>query len=192
KLSYDYSFNQIPLVTWNFFTWQDLQAVIGLLLCIGALAAALALWRRRPEITFGILFFFVTFGPVSNILLLIRTIMGERLLYLPAIGCALLAVAGLEALRRRLPAKAWKGAVAALLIAYGARAWSRNADWLDQQRFWLSAAEAAPDSYKSNINAATSTFFFVTPQDRDRALRQTERALAIPDSLPDSRNASNA
>ena len=194
RLSWDYSFNAVPLFGWNPGSAEDWKAVAALLGCIGVAVLALRRWRTHPALLFGAGFFFATLAPVSNLVILVGTIMGERLLYLPAVGFAIAAVWLWETLRRRLPAGQpmyrymAMAAPALLLIGLAARTYGRNADWSDQQRFWLSGAEAAPGSYKTNMAAAASTFL-TTQADVDRSIAYADRALAILDGLPDSRNA---
>jgi tetratricopeptide (TPR) repeat protein len=78
-----------------------------------------------------------------------------------------------------------------LPIGLAARTYGRNGDWLDQQRFWLSSAAAAPGSYKTNMAAAANTFI-ATREDMVRSIGYADRALAILDGLPDSQNAAGA
>jgi len=94
-----------------------------------------------------------------------------------------------QRLTERQPAygNAVPAAVGVLLFAFAARTYARNADWVDQGRFWRSAVEAAPGSYKTNLSAANNTVF-LTQQDWDRAQVQMGRALAILDPLPDLEN----
>jgi tetratricopeptide (TPR) repeat protein len=197
RLSWDYSYNQIPLFGWGAGHWEDGKALAALLGCAAAAVAAVRSWRGRKPVFFAVAFFFVTLSPTSNLLLLIGTIMGERFLYLPSVGFAAAAVWLLDALWRRVPAgqPAWRYGAAAglsvLLMAFAFRTYGRNGDWLDPHRFWLSAAAAAPDSYKANITAAVSTYLG-TREDVLRSIGYAERSLAILDGLPDSRNAPNA
>jgi tetratricopeptide (TPR) repeat protein len=78
-----------------------------------------------------------------------------------------------------------------VLIGFAIRTYARNGDWLDPQQFWLSAATAAPDSYKANMAAAANTFP-ATQKDVARSIRYADRALATLDGLPDSLNAPTA
>ncbi len=181
SLSYDYSYNQIPL-----FRWNDWAAILAL---AGCLAAVFAAWRNRTRhkpLFFAVAFFFVTLSPVSNLLLRIGSIMAERFLYLPSLAFAILAVYGLLALREK---RAQAAGVAALviLLAASARTWARNSDYADPQRFWRSAVEAAPGSYKTHLNAAAHPPP-VSGADWDRSLEEMHRTLAILDGLPDTAN----
>ena len=185
SLSYDYSYNQIPL-----FQWNDWQAILSLIACAAAVVAAVWSFRRHKPVFFAVAFFFVTLSPVSNLVIRIGTIMAERFLYLSSIGFAIVAVYALLALQRRRK-QAVEVAAMILLIAASARTWARNSDWLEPRRFWSSAAEAAPGSYKTHLNVSNATGL-LTQADCDRSLAEVDRALAIVDGLPDDRNAPNA
>ena len=197
RLSWDYSFNAIPLFSWGAHPGEDLKAVATLLGTAAAAIAAIRLRQVQKLLWFAVAFFFAALIPTANILLLIGSIMAERFLYLPAVGLAIAAVWALDALSRSLPQsqpnyrQALSAVVFALLLVLAARTYARNGDWSDQQRFWLSGAEAAPDSYKANMAAATATFL-TTDQDVARSIRYAQRALAILDGLPDSQNSALA
>ena len=79
------------------------------------------------------MFFFVTLAPVSNVFVLIGSIMAERFLYLPAVGFFAAVVYGLRAVALRAPRARTTvaAAIAVVLLAFAARAYTRNADWLD-------------------------------------------------------------
>lgn len=194
RLSWDYSYNAIPLFGWGASIGDDLIAIAALLGATAAVVAALRLRRVQKPLCFAVAFFFVALIPTANLALLIGTIMAERFLYLPSVGFAIALVWAADLLWRRIPAGfryALYAGMPVLLLILAARTYARNGDWLDQQRFWLSAAEAVPDSYKANIAAASATFL-TSDRDVARSIRYAERALAILDGLPDSRNASNA
>ena len=188
QLSYDYSYNQIPLFG-SAGGVEDVKTVLSIAGCLAAAGAALWAWRRHKPVCFAIAFAAVTFAPVSNIAIVIGTIMGERFLYLPAIGFT--ACAAYLVWRKPPPTStrrhAMNALLAALLIACAARTYARNGDWLDQHRFWRTGAEASPGSYKTHINVATTTAF-LTPDDWDRAIIEADRALTILSPLPDSKS----
>ena len=77
------------------------------------------------------------------------------------------------------------------MIGLAGRTYARNGDWLDPQQYWLTAAAAAPDSYKTNMAAATSTPL-ATQDDVARSIHYADRALAIFNGLPDSENSPGA
>jgi tetratricopeptide (TPR) repeat protein len=197
RLSWDYSYNAIPLFGWRLGNWEDWKAIAALLGCAAAAVVALRFRRSRKAVCFAVAFFFVTISPTANLVILIGTIMGERLLYLPAAGLMIAVVWVLDALWRRVPVgqPAYRYAAGAglsvVLLGFAARTYARNGDWADPQRFWLSAVEAAPGSYKANMTAAVNKYL-VTQEDVERSLVYCDRALATLDGLPDFDNAANA
>ena len=192
QLSWDYSFNEIPLFG-TAGSWEDAKAILSLVVCLGAAAAAIVCWRLSKPVFFAIAFFFATISPTSNLVIQIGSIMAERFLYLPSIGFAILVVYGLHQLAIRKPEtrKMLPAALGVVLSALAARTYARNTDWVDQGRFWRSAVEAAPGSYKTN-QAAANNAVYLTQQDWDRAVAETDRALAILDRLPDVQNVATA
>jgi hypothetical protein len=91
KLSADYSYNAIRIAS----SLLD-PAVPGSLIAWGGLLFV-AIWsyfRGRRFAFFGIGFTVLMFLPVSNLLIVIGTIMGERLFYLPSAGLFLVIAAG--------------------------------------------------------------------------------------------------
>ncbi len=193
RLSWDYGYNEVPLFGWGLRSWEDWKAIAAMLGCVAVAIVVLRSWRSHLPLLFGAAFFFVTLAPMSNLVVLIGAIMGERFLYLPSVGFAVAVVWALAALWQRVPATrpAYRYAAGAglslLLVGCAARTYDRNADWLDPQRFWLSGAAAAPDSYKTNMAAATNTAL-ATQEDVVRSIGYANRALAILDGLPDSEN----
>ena len=192
-LSWDYSFNENPLFGWRLTSWEDAKAILALLVCLAGVAAAFACRRGRKPVFFAIAFFLATLAPTSNVFILIGSIMAERFLYLPSVGFAVLAVYGAQLLSQRLARrgsecrKAVPVAVGVILLALAARTLDRNTDWVDQGRFWRSAVEAAPRSFKTNLAAANNAVF-IGRKEWDTAIAEMDRALAILDGLPDLRN----
>jgi tetratricopeptide (TPR) repeat protein len=178
-LSADYSYDQIPLVN-----SLDLTTALCALALAGLAAGAFLLRRRAPAASFGIGFFLLSWLVTSNVPLLIGTIFGERLLYLPSAGACLVAASALTAAARRMPVRgAVTAATIVLLAAGGTRTWSRNRDWKDNQTLFASAAATSPRSCKA-LNAYASELL-TAGRPRD-ALPWAERALAVFPPYPDA------
>jgi hypothetical protein len=175
-LSADYSYNQIPLASWT-----SPAVLAPLTVCIVIAALALAALRTRKQVFFFATFFLVALAPIANIFLLVGTIMGERLLYLPAMAfAACLAIAIHHFARHRY---ALFAAVGVLCTLYAARAFARNRDWRDEISLWSSAAQVSSESYR--VHDRLSYFLTLqSPQDGPAIQRETDRTLAILDTLP--------
>jgi tetratricopeptide (TPR) repeat protein len=143
RLSPDYSYNQIPLVT----SALDGRFISGVMLAAACAAGVALLWRRSPIAAFGLAFLALTFSIVSNFVVTIGTICAERLIYLPSAGVLIALGIGADRLattsaRRRLA----YGALAALMIVASTRTWTRNRDWKNELTLWSAAIEVAPGS----------------------------------------------
>jgi tetratricopeptide (TPR) repeat protein len=144
RLSPDYSFNQIPIVT----SALDLRFAAGVTLIVVCLAALVALWRRSPMAAFGLAFLVLTFAIVSNVAITIGTICAERLVYLPSAGLLIAASVGVDRLIGEVPVrrKTVFAALALVAVAAAARTWTRNRDWKDESTLWSAAIAVAPAS----------------------------------------------
>ena len=84
----DGSFNTFPEL--SLFDWK---VITSLALLVGMGVYAIIRFRKKDPVSFGILYFLVTISIVSNVLILIGTNYGERLLFLPSLGfCFVVAV----------------------------------------------------------------------------------------------------
>jgi tetratricopeptide (TPR) repeat protein len=153
-LSYDYSYNAFPMLS----SFADPSAALLL-----ASAAALALWLwlrpRWPDLFFALGFALLTFSVVSNIFLLIGTILGERLLYLPSIGFCLAVALVVRRACERLPLG--ERAISAVFLAFfavtvGLHSWRtvvRNRNWTAEEDLDLHDLALYPGSAKVVNNA---------------------------------------
>jgi tetratricopeptide (TPR) repeat protein len=145
RLSPDYSYNQLPLVTSAF----DPRFIAGVALVAACICGIALLWRRSPLAAFGLAILALTYSIVSNFAITIGTICAERLLYLPSAGLLIAAAVGAERLANtRTPLRRQLVyVVLGVLIAGGtARTWTRNRDWRNELTLWSAAVEAAPQS----------------------------------------------
>ena len=164
RLSADYSYNAVPLFGWRFSNWEDAKALIALAVMLGAALLALLLavrWRRTGKpLLFFLLFFFVALSPISNLIVLIGSIMAERFLYLPSVGLAGCIVAAVYALgrrrslQRRVAAPFGWAALGLVSLVFTARTHIRNFDWQDSLTLWTSAVDVCPGSAKPHYNLA--------------------------------------
>jgi tetratricopeptide (TPR) repeat protein len=188
SLSADYSYSQIAIASGTFQEWVAWIAVSAVIV-----AVAWQFTRNRLYFFFGA-FAFVTILPVTNLLFLTGTIMAERFLYLPSIGfaaCAVMLVYDLsEKLRLRIVAPV---ALSVIIVAMGVRTWIRNVDWYDSLTLALASVKTSPQSFKTHLGVAIE-LVLADPSHPDisRVIEETDKFLAILDSLPDSLNISSA
>jgi tetratricopeptide (TPR) repeat protein len=184
RLSSDYSYAQIPLITGAPGDW------IAWLVVGGAGTSLVLLYRRQQAMFFFGLFAFGTFLPTSNLLFPIGTIMAERLLYLPAYGLIACLVLTVYWIRERTRMRAFGPAVFILaMLGLSVRTWERNPDWQNNLTLAESAVRASPRSFKAHILLARA-LYGADPRhsNLDRAIEEGERTIALLDPLPDSQN----
>ncbi len=139
----DYDFNSVPLAG-----AADWDAWLGLALVVCCFIVAFAFRKKKPAISLGILFFFVTLLPVSNWIMPIALLMAERFLYTPAFGFSLLAGlawAAIPNLRaQRLIAVGVIVPAAILCIAH-------NYIWQDTLTFHANAVQVLPENARARL-----------------------------------------
>jgi tetratricopeptide (TPR) repeat protein len=153
RLSADYSYNAVPLFSWQPLHWEDAKALLALGVCLSAaLLLAFLARRQRKTLVFFLAFSFIALSPTSNLIVPIGSIMAERFLYLPSVGLAGCVAAAMCWMgTRQLVRAAWAAAALACL-ACAARTYARNSDWKDELSLWTSAVQACPESAKSHYN----------------------------------------
>lgn len=184
RLSSDYSYAQIPL---SHGTAQDWVAWIAVLAMV-VLAVSLYWWNRTAF--FLAWFAAITFVPVSNLLFPIGTIMAERFLYLPTIGLLACLVMAIYAAGERAHMQRFAPVALCLITAaFALRTWVRNGDWQDDLAMTEASVRASPNSFKVHKWMASSLQAHGGVDSLDRAIQESEKSMAILDSLPDSRKA---
>lgn len=188
SLSCDYSYDAIPVVQTPPATAGDWLAWVVLVALVAAIVGIVRQRRRNPALAFFGLFALLTFLPISNVPLVIGTIMGERLAYLPSVGLAGCVVVGFDALARRRAAtgagtsapNVVRALLALLIVGYGVRTTIRNLDWKDTLPLFESATRAAPGSFKVHqLYARALAAADPGLTNLDRVVAEEERALAI-------------
>jgi len=181
QLSWDYSYDQIPLAT----TTGGLLALVGLL---GLVSILISLYRRATSICFFGILFFLLFAPTSNVPFLIGSTMAERFLYLPSVAFAVCAVAAVMAIGRLAPAPSQVIAACIfvpVLLALGARTWNRNLDWTDGIRLWETGVAVSPNSFKTHL-ARINVFYRrgLNLFSLEECIEEAQKAVAIVANLP--------
>ncbi len=195
-MSYDYSFNHIPLVGLN--NLYALLAVFGYVAMGGY--AALLFFRsfNKPAqdgnnriLAFGIFFFLGTIFLFSNLVLTIGTSMGDRLMYFPSLGfCIAIAAIYLKFIKlesiHTLNAKLLPVLLIALLFSY--KTYSRNFDWKSNYTLYTHDVKIVPNSVKAHYYLGLELVKAVADSTPDPArkkliyeegIRELERAVEI-------------
>jgi tetratricopeptide (TPR) repeat protein len=183
-LSWDYAYNQIPMrVTAG--NWLAVALFLAL--------TVMAFWLRRrcPAASFFGFFFFFSLAPVSNVFVLIGTIRGGRLLYLPSLGfgavaaiavwwaAGKLAGAAVEQKRGLVQMTAASLLLFASVTALAVRARARSAVWADNFRLATEDEALTPGSYRSRYSAALARLTRAGAGDYDGVMRKVQEAIDI-------------
>ncbi len=188
RLSADYSYNAVPVFGWRLTNWQDVQTLVALAVCAGALTFAIAFSRTHRALVFFVLFFFIALAPTSNLILIIGSIMAERFMYLPSVGLAGCAVAAIAAVGRRREVWIATGLICLLLAA---RTYARNFDWHDELSLWSSAVSVSPGAARAHNNLGNALENI--PGRLQDAINEFQAALRIrPDYAAAHNNLGNA
>lgn len=159
RLQADYSPREIETAT-GFGSEQ----LTGALLILLTVMLTVFFWRRRPVISFGLLWAAIGIFPVSNVLVPTGIVLAERTLFLPSMGM-MLAIGGLAALaierlaeRGRLVRYLAIAGVGAILVMGTTRSASRQRVWQDQFTLWYQTTTDAPLSYRAHHALAELLF----------------------------------
>ena len=114
-------------------------------------------WKKSKLAFFGIVWFFISLIPVSNIIP-IAIIKADRYLYFPSVGfCLMIAwliARGWTALSNLRSSKSGKLLIASgywvmigvVIVLYSFQTFQRNQDWKDSHTLWTATLETHPDS----------------------------------------------
>lgn len=140
-LTHDYYFNQIPLV----------DAGNGLFILSFVVNAALVVYallnfKKKSVAAYGILFYFITFSVVSNLLFTVGVLMNERFIYMSSLGfCILLAYLIVHYIKSP---KAVLAVLVVILSLYSVKTYTRNTDWMDSFTLFRRDVANSPNSAK--------------------------------------------
>ena len=125
-LTHDYFYNHVPIVGIS-----DMWFILSVLVNMGLVIYAIMGFGRRQVASFAILYYFITFSIVSNLIFNTGGVMSERFVYMPSIGfCILLAQVLITAKERyTVGVSGLTGVMMGILILYSIKTISRNRDW---------------------------------------------------------------
>ncbi len=159
-LSWDYSYNQIPVMSLSHvLPWLSLM-LHGTLLVV-----AVVTFKKRPVLSFSILFYLVMMSPTNNFFIYNTTTLGERLMFVPSLGICMALVALIGALCK----VDWKSSSAlrgntaitvlmSLLLLFSGMSLVRSADWKDNLSLFQSGVDDCPNSSRTHYSIASEYF----------------------------------
>ena len=167
--SCSWHFAEIP-----YRNWRDPLVWMSLLAFCGIAAAAFLLLLRRHILAFPLFLFLGTLFMVSNLVINLGTMFGERMAYQASFGFVMVSIALVFRWTRR-PQLLWL-LLFPLLVAAGFRTVDRVRDWKNDKTLFL--ADAHSDTQSILINANVGTYLYEEGKYAE-ALPYLDRAAAI-------------
>jgi len=166
-LTPDYSDVPLPVSALAFGVMLPLAVILILL------AAAWKLRNTASALAFGILWFFVTILPVSNIIS-IGAFLGERFLYLPSLSVSLLAASAFYHGSDQRLVKACLTGLLLVCAAFALLTFDRNFAWQNAPTLWASVLVHQPDNPRAHFHMAVK---YEEQKQYEKALDSYERAV---------------
>ena len=180
------SFPAIGLTSWKF--------LVPFIILISAFVYAVLRFKKKDIVSFSIFYFFITASIVTNIIILIGTNYGERLMFVPSLGfCLLIAIIISRFIKPEAPDKIISNfnsftseyikplsVVLVIVIFFGIKTIARNAEWKNNYTLYTTDVKKVPDSahmlfYLSNY--ITSDEYLATLPDsaaRNKSYREAQ------------------
>jgi protein O-mannosyl-transferase len=147
-LSFDYSYNQIPVVSWG-----NIKPLLSLLVCVILIGYMFLAARKKSIFSFLIAFFFITIFLSSNLVIRFACTFAERFLYTPSLSfCMALPILYAKALKLNILKSDWKKDIkfyipfTFLLIICGVIVIQRNSVWKNNVTLFSSGVVTSPNS----------------------------------------------
>jgi protein O-mannosyl-transferase len=162
----------------------SLGVAAGIAIVIAAVVIAIRTWKRSPLVAFAIVAFVCTIAPVANVFFASGVMVGERTLYLPSLGLAVLVAWAWDHFseeRRAVPraikrfsdgstlsaarpvmepapvlpsGRLQAGILVVALCLLAARTWTRTPIWRNDKTMLIASLAGEPDSYRVHERAA--------------------------------------
>ncbi len=151
----DASYNTFPPV--GLSSWKFL---IPFVILTGAAVYAIIRFKKKDIISFSILYFFITASIISNVIILIGTNYGERLMFVPSLGfCLIVAVLISRLLSSEKANEAYAGfksfindnlkaiaAIGIIVVLFAFPTMARNETWKNNLSLYTTDVQNVPNS----------------------------------------------
>lgn len=135
--------------------WSHPAVLLGVLITIILLAVAVWGVLKRDKRVFGLILFFVTFLPASNLLFSVGVFMNERFMFIPSMGI-ILSVLLLVRARINAPlgeAKLRTAVMVAVAVVFSVLTVMRNTAWKNDEALALADVQTSEGSAKAQMGA---------------------------------------
>ncbi len=150
-LSYDYSYSQIPIIS-----FANPKALAALAAIVAMFVYALRGFSKKNVFAYCILFYGMSVIITSNLLVDIGATMAERFIFTGSLGFCMAAVLliarAMKADTKSISmatAKPFLGVMTVVCALYAGKTFARNEAWRDNLSLYLTGMETAPDSWRA-------------------------------------------
>ena len=172
-LTHDYYPHHIEITSFT----NPLVIFISLVI-IGLIVFAIITLKKKNAVSFGILFFIITFSITSNLLFNVGTFMNERFLFTSLLGFTLIVAVLIQKLQKaNVSGKVMTVAMILLCLLYGGRTAARNLVWHDDITLFTTDVKTSKNSIKCNVSAGGSYLKLYDQTGKKKYLKLAEEYL---------------
>ena len=146
-LSFDYSYNTFPELSWT--NWKVLASLVA---SGGLIYLAIRGLREKKIISFSIFFFAITFVITSNIFFLIGATFAERFMFVPLLGfCIVVGSLLYKFLINKNPKSTTTFSVAlgVIILLFSVKTFTQNKVWKSDETLFETGIHTAPNSSRT-------------------------------------------
>lgn len=151
---YPYAIPKMDLGNW--------QVWLSIALHAGLVWVAVSSFKKRPLLSYGILFYLITLSIVSNVVINVGTFMNDRFVYMPSLGYCFLLVLGIYYLVNRLAGSFnntyFYGLGSLIIIPYFILSLLRVPAWENNLSLNKAAFPASQNSARANSFMSTALY----------------------------------
>jgi tetratricopeptide (TPR) repeat protein len=151
-LSWDYSYNQIPIIGFG-----NIKAIAAVAVIIGMLVYAIMNFKKKDIFAYCIIFYALSVIITSNLLVVIGATMAERFVFTASLAFCMAVVFLLAKLFKldlsniNLKTTPQLFAVIGIVaVLYSIKTFARNEAWRDNRTLYESGVETAPNSWRAH------------------------------------------
>jgi tetratricopeptide (TPR) repeat protein len=151
-LSWDYSYNEIPIIGFG-----NVRSIAAVAVIIAMLVYAIMNFKKKDIFAYCIIFYGLSVIITSNLLVEIGATMAERFVFTASLAfCIAVVMLVARTLKLDLSSISYKSApqlfaiVGVVAALYSIKTFARNDAWKDNRTLYESGVVTAPDSWRSN------------------------------------------
>lgn len=180
KLSWDYSYNEIP-----FSKWSDLFTIFSVITYLALIYVVIAGVKKRNNFSFAIGYFLIASAITANIFFISPIIFSERTLFISSLGFCMAFPLLIESITKQKKSinqstkeKISKGVILTWILLFALKTTVRSSDWENDEKLYLSGVKTSPNSCRTHY-ALASYYFEKVKESNNQEDMQNNINLAI-------------